>query len=71
MGEFRLLAHPLSVNLLVLVRLILYFSWRNRGIQISERQLLFVGIFALAFGFGEAVVAIRVSRFHAEASHAH
>ena len=40
MREFRLLAQPLWVNLLVLLRLILHFAWRNRGIQISERPLL-------------------------------
>jgi hypothetical protein len=61
MGEFRLLAHPLLVNLLVLVPLMLYFAWRNRGIQIPGRQLLFTSIFALAFGFVEAAVAVYLS----------
>ena len=57
MGEFRLLAHPLWVNLLVLIPVLLYFAWRIRGIQIPGRQLLFATIFALAFGFLEAAVA--------------
>jgi hypothetical protein len=58
MEQFRLLAHPLWVNLLVLVPLALYFAWRKRGILIPGRQLLFASIFALAFGFVEAAVAV-------------
>jgi hypothetical protein len=61
MGQFRLLAHPLWVNLLVLVPLALYFAWRNRGIQISWRQFLFATIFSVAFGFVEAAVAVYLS----------
>ena len=61
MGQFRLLAHPTWVNLLVLIPLTLYFAWRNRGIQIPGRQLLFVSIFALAFGFVEAAAAVYLS----------
>ena len=61
MREFRLLAHPLWVNLLVLIPLILYVAWRNRGIQIPGRQLLFATIFAVAFGFVEGAVAIYLS----------
>jgi hypothetical protein len=49
------------VNLLVLIPLTLYFAWRNRGIQIPGRQLLFVSIFALAFGFVEAAAAVYLS----------
>ena len=49
------------VNLLVLIPLTLYFAWRNRGIQIPGRQLLFVTIFALAFGFVEAAAAVYLS----------
>lgn len=61
MGQFRLLAHPLWVNLLVLIPLALFLAWRNRGIQISGRPLLFVTIFSLAFGFVEAAAAIYLS----------
>ena len=61
MREFRHLAQPLWVNLLVLIPLILYFAWRNQGIQIRRRQLLFATIFALAFGFVEAAVAVYLS----------
>ena len=49
------------VNLLVLIPLTLYFAWRNRGVQIPGRQLLFVSIFALAFGFVEAAAAVYLS----------
>jgi hypothetical protein len=52
------LAHPLWVNLLVLIPLALYFAWKKRGIRISGRQLVFTTIFAVAFGFVEAAVAI-------------
>src|SRR3974390_154332 len=61
MGPSRLLAQPLWVNLLALVPLSLYFALRRRGIQISWRQLLFATIFALAFGFVEAAVAVYLS----------
>ena len=58
------------MNLLVLILLILYLAWRNRRIQISEGQLLFAGIFPLAFGFVDAVAA-RVGRWHGVASLVH
>ena len=61
MGKFRLLAHPLWVNLLLLIPLALYFAWRNKGIQIPRRQLLIATIFAVAFGFVEAAVVIYLS----------
>ena len=61
MGQFRLLAHPFWVNLLVLTPLALYFAWRNRGIQIPIRQFLFATVFSLAFGFVEAAVAVYLS----------
>jgi hypothetical protein len=61
MGEFRFPAHPLWVNLLVLIPLAVYFAWRRKGIQIPGRQILFATIFALAFGFVEAAVAVYLS----------
>src|SRR6516225_7609244 len=61
MAEFRFPAHPLWVNLLVLIPLAVYFAWRRKGIQIPGRQILFATIFALAFGFVEAAVAVYLS----------
>src|SRR5215471_12041693 len=61
MGQSRLMAHPLSVNLLVLVPMAVYFAWRRKGIQISGRQLLFATTFAIAFGFVEAAVVTYLS----------
>jgi hypothetical protein len=61
MGQSRLLAQPLWVNLLVLVPVAVYFAWRRKGIQISGRQLLFAAVFALAFGFVEAAVVVYLS----------
>src|SRR5580765_310149 len=61
MGQSRLLAHPLWVNLLVLVPLASYFAWRRSGIQIPRRQFFFATMFALAFGFVEAAVAVYLS----------
>lgn len=61
MGQSRLLAHPLWVNMLVLVPLALYVAWRRRGIRIPGRQLLFATIFSLAFGLVEAASAIYLS----------
>ena len=61
MGQSRLLAHPLWVNLLVLVPLALCFASRKKSIQIRGRQLLFAAIFAIAFGFVEAAAAVYLS----------
>jgi len=61
MGQSRLLAHPLWVNMLVFVPLALYVAWRRRGIRIPGRQLLFATIFSLAFGLVEAASAIYLS----------
>jgi hypothetical protein len=46
------------VNLLLFIPPILFIAWRSRGLQISRRQLLFATLFALAFGFVEAVVVV-------------
>ncbi|NUQ28494.1 MAG: hypothetical protein HOQ35_08275 [Acidobacteriaceae bacterium] len=58
MQQFQLLAQPLWVNTLVLIPLVLFFSCRSRGLQISGRKLLVTAIFALAFGFVEAAVVV-------------
>ena len=58
MGNFRLLAHPWWVNLLLLVPLVAYFLFRNEKPQLTRHQLLTSAIFALSFGFVEGAVAI-------------
>src|SRR6266849_4518213 len=58
MGNFRLLAHPWWVNLLLLVPLVAYFLFRREKPQLTRHQLLTSAIFALSFGFVEGAVAI-------------
>jgi hypothetical protein len=58
MAQLQLLAQPVWVNLLLLIPLALFFSWRSRGIQISWRQFLVATLFAVAFGFVEATVVV-------------
>ncbi len=53
-----LVAQPWWVNLLVLVPLLAWFSWRRGGVSLSARQLLITGVFAASFGFLEAVVVV-------------
>jgi len=58
MGNFRLLAHPWWVNLLLLVPLVAYFLFRREKPQLTSRELLISAMFALSFGFVEGAVAI-------------
>jgi hypothetical protein len=58
MADFRLLAHPWWVNLLVFVPLVAYVLFRHRRTQLTTRVLFACAIFALSFGFVEAAVAI-------------
>jgi hypothetical protein len=58
MGNFRLLAHPWWVNLLLLVPLVAYFLFRREKPQLTRQQLLTSAIFALSFGSVEGAVAI-------------
>ena len=53
-----LIAQPWWVNLLVLVPPLAWFSWRRGGVHLTVRQLLISGIFAVSFGFLEAVVVV-------------
>lgn len=54
--KIDLIAEPWWVNLLVLVPLFAYFSWRRGGVLLARQQLLLSGVFAAAFGFVEATV---------------
>jgi hypothetical protein len=56
--SISLIAEPWWVNLLPLVPLLAYFSWRRDGVALAPRQLLTSGVFAAAFGFVEAVVVV-------------
>ena len=58
MGNFRLLAHPWWVNLLLFVPLVAYFLFRREKPQLTSRDLLTSAMFALSFGFVEGAVAI-------------
>ncbi len=58
MANFRLLAHPWWVNLLLLVPLVAYFLFRREKPQLTSRELLITAMFALSFGFVEGAVAI-------------
>jgi hypothetical protein len=58
MENFRLLAHPWWVNLLLLVPLVAYFLFSRKRPQLTSRELLTSAVFALSFGFVEAAVAI-------------
>jgi len=58
MAHWQLFAQPWWVNLLILIPVAAFWTWRKEGIQISWRQLLFIAIFAIAFGFIEAGVVV-------------
>jgi hypothetical protein len=58
MANFRLLAHPWWVNLLLLVPFVAYFLFRREKPQLTSRELLISAMFALSFGFVEGAVAI-------------
>jgi hypothetical protein len=53
-----LVAQPWWVNLIVLVPVLAYGSWRRGGVSLSAQQLVFGGVFAASFGFLEAVVVV-------------
>ncbi len=56
MKDLILFAKPWWVNLLVLVPLVSFYSWRRKRLAITLSQLLIAAAFACAFGFVEAVV---------------
>jgi len=53
-----LVAQPWWVNLLVLVPPLAWFSWRRGGVAVTVRQLAISAVFAVSFGFLEAVVVV-------------
>lgn len=58
MAQWQLFAQPWWVNLLIFIPVCAFWAWRKQGLEISRRQLLFVAIFAVAFGFVEAGVVV-------------
>lgn len=58
MASSEIVAHPLWVNLLILIPVIAFIAWRKDGLQIGRRPLLLIAVFALAFGFVEAAVVV-------------
>jgi hypothetical protein len=56
--KMGLVAEPWWVNLLLVVPPLAYFSWRRSGVPLTRQQLLTSGVFAVAFGFVEAVVVV-------------
>ena len=58
MGKFQLWAQPWWVNLLMLIPLVGFLLLRKKGLPLPRRQLLFIAVFAVAFGFVEAAVVV-------------
>jgi|SRR5579863_1948483 len=58
MENFQPWAQPWWVNLLILIPLIAFVSWRGKELQFTRGQLVLMAIFAVAFGFVEAAVVV-------------
>jgi hypothetical protein len=58
MNQFQLWAHPLWVNLLVLIPLVAAFSFQKAGRLFGGQRLVLIAFFAVAFGFVEASVVV-------------
>ena len=52
-------AGPWWVNLAVFVPILSFIQWKNKGgITITRKQLAVLGLWAMAFGYVEAVVVV-------------
>ena len=58
MRNVQLLATPWWVNLAILVPIFAYATWRKGKLSLTWPQLIFAGLFAIAFGFNEAAVVV-------------
>ena len=58
MNEFMIFAKPWWVNLLIAIPFAAYSLWRQNGLAISKRTLLFTAVFGICFGFVEASAVI-------------
>ena len=59
MEKFQLAQHW-WVYLLIVVPALVSIQWRRKSLQLAWRQILTIGIFALAFGFVEAAVVVYI-----------
>jgi hypothetical protein len=59
-NTFSFWAHPWWVNLLVLAPVLAYPVFRRSRLRLRWQQLVWSGLFALAFGFVEAAVVIYI-----------
>jgi hypothetical protein len=57
-AHFKLFAQPWWVNVLILMPILAWLSWRRKGLLLPWSRLLFAATFAVAFGFIEAAVVI-------------
>jgi hypothetical protein len=53
-----LFAEPWWVNFFILVPLLAYYCWKDRGLAISKRTLIVTAFFGIAFGYVEASVVV-------------
>ncbi len=58
MEGLQIWAQPWWVNLLLLVPVLSYLSWRRTGLALSRWKLLALVLFGAAFGFVEAAVVV-------------
>ena len=58
MERFSFWAQPWWVNLLILIPPTAFWLCRTKGLPLPRRQLLWLALFAVAFGFVEAAVVI-------------
>lgn len=54
-------AKPWWVNLLILIPIVAYFSWK-KGLDISGKILFFTAIFGTAFGYVESAVVVYIRK---------
>lgn len=58
MVKLQIWAQPWPVNLLILIPISAYFTFRRKGLLLSWRRLAALAVFAAAFGFVEAAVVV-------------
>ena len=58
MVKLQIWAQPWPVNLLILIPISTYFTFRRKGLLLSWRRLAALAVFAAAFGFVEAAVVV-------------